>query len=88
MVEDTSQGVQIVNVGAAANAAGFQVGDIVLAVGLTDISTSEAFYQEMNKRNVFARVNLRLRRNGATIFAILTLGMEDYVIASATPASE
>jgi len=87
IVTDTPQGVQVVAVGPTAAAAGALVGDYIVAVDLEEINSAAEFQTEMNRRNPFARVDIRLRR-GNLFSALMTLGFADYVIPTATPAAQ
>jgi S1-C subfamily serine protease len=74
----------VLEVGQAASTAGVRVGDIILAVDLGEVRTSADFLREMNARNPFASVNLRLRRENVT-FVLLTLGVNDYAVPTPEP---
>ncbi|MBC7814819.1 MAG: hypothetical protein H7175_26920 [Burkholderiales bacterium] len=87
IVTDTPQGVQVVTVGSTAAAAGALIGDYIVSVDLEPINSAAEFQQEMNRRNPFARVDIRLRR-GNLFSALMTLGFADYVIPVATAPAQ
>jgi hypothetical protein len=87
-VEDTNQGVRVTSVGNSASNAGVQVGDIIIAVELeeiTEIASAEDFASVMNATNPFTSVTLRIRRNGVVLIT-MTLGINDFNTVTPTAA--
>ncbi|MBA3868862.1 MAG: hypothetical protein H0X30_06890, partial [Anaerolineae bacterium] len=83
-VEDTPLGLKVTNVGDAAQSAGVEVGDYVLAVDLDIVTTRTQFLQTMQSRNPFSRITLRVRRADGINIITLVLGTNDFILA--TPA--
>lgn len=83
VVEDSPEGPVIQTVGAPAEAAGIQVGDVVLAVEVEFVNSRAEFIKAMSAYQPFSRVTFWLRRDGKDVFVRLTLDVLDFEAAPA-----
>ncbi len=77
-VEDTDDGVQVVQVSEAVAQAGIQVGDYVVGLDITPIASREAYLRIVESWEPFAQVTFHLRRGGQELEIQLKLNVLDF----------
>ncbi len=86
-VQDTAQGIKIIETRQSAKIAGARIGDYILDVDLQPVADRADFLQRMAAYHPLSQVVIRLRRNGQFVIARINLTVQDFAIATATSGS-
>ena len=78
IVEDTDEGVRVVQMSEAVAQAGLQIGDYVVGLDITPIDNREAYLRIVEGWEPFAQVTFHLRRGDQALDIQLKLNVLDF----------
>ena len=88
MVEDSPQGVRVVDLSDSAAEAGIQIGDLVIAVDVQRVFTVADFAAQFKELRAFSEVSFWLRRNNENVAMRMTLNPLDFAFPTEAADSQ